>query len=94
MKWCKLTILAGASSLWDVSNVIYSIVLIVKAKNEFSTMRRHWALAVESSTVNIKFRGSHKIGARNSEHQVAAVATVAVAPGIEGFHGQPGGQLL
>ena len=25
MKWCELTILAGASSLSDVSNVIYSI---------------------------------------------------------------------
>ena len=24
MKWCELTILAGASSLLDVSNVIYS----------------------------------------------------------------------
>ena len=49
---------------------------------------------VDNSTVNIKFRGRHKIGARNSEHQVAAVATVAEAPGNEGFHGQPGGQLL
>merc|ERR1712214_192247 len=27
MKWCELTILAGASSLSDVSNVIYSIKL-------------------------------------------------------------------
>ena len=45
-------------------------------------------VALTPLTVNIKFRGSHKIGARNSEHQVAAAATVAAASGYEGFHGQ------
>ena len=31
MEWCELTKLAGASSLSDVSNVVYSSVLNVKA---------------------------------------------------------------
>ena len=41
MEWCELTILAGASSLSDVSNVIYSIVLNIVIPGQEAKSNRY-----------------------------------------------------
>ena len=43
MKWCELTILAGASSLSDVSNVIYSS--IISGVRPLKQEMEQWAVA-------------------------------------------------